>query len=177
MKTSITFFTCLLFFSVWSQNHIEKDKKGNDILLGAFTQDVFEMASFNKWYAPNYKTYEVNYMVLSEIKIHLKSIKISLFMGSWCGDSKRGVPQILKICNELQIKKRKLKMVALDYRGENYKKSPQGEEVGKNIIKVPTLILYKKGKEIGRIVENPKQSWELDILEILKNGDSKKLSK
>ena len=56
-----------------------------------------------------------------------------------------------------------LEIVALDRRKEFYKKSPTGEEQGLNIVKVPTLIFLKDGKEVNRIIERPIESLEEDI--------------
>ena len=47
------------------------------------------------------------------------------------------------------------------------KKSGLGLEDGKNIHHVPTIIIYKKGKELGRIIESPIESLEEDIFNIL----------
>ena len=49
-----------------------------------------------------------------------------------------------------------------------YKKSPQHEEAGKNIVRVPTIIVEQKGNEIGRIIEFPITSLEKDLLTILR---------
>jgi len=49
-----------------------------------------------------------------------------------------------------------------------YKKSPQHEEAGKNIVRVPTIIVDQKGVEIGRIIEFPVSSLEKDLLTILR---------
>jgi hypothetical protein len=38
-----------------------------------------------------------------------------------------------------------------------------------NIVYVPTFIFYKDGVEVGRIVEAPKHSLEIDIINILNN--------
>ena len=51
---------------------------------------------------------------------------------------------------------------------DQYKKSPEGEETGKNIQRVPTLIIYHKRKELGRIIESPVVSIEKDLISILK---------
>ena len=47
------------------------------------------------------------------------------------------------------------------------KKTPDNLEKGLNIERVPTFIFYKKGKEIGRFVEYPRESVEADILKIV----------
>ena len=38
-----------------------------------------------------------------------------------------------------------------------------------NIEYVPTFIVFYKGKELGRIIENPRISLEADLLQLLQN--------
>ena len=45
--------------------------------------------------------------------------------------------------------------------------SPNGEEQGLEIGFVPTYIFFRNREEVGRIVENPMQSLEKDMLAIL----------
>jgi hypothetical protein len=53
------------------------------------------------------------------------------------------------------------------------KEAPSGEEGPFNIQKVPTIIVQKYGKEIGRIIESPQSGYlEKDLVEILKKDDS-----
>jgi hypothetical protein len=59
-------------------------------------------------------------------------------------------------------------LVMVSNKDSLYKKSPQHEEAGKNIVRVPTIIIEQKGSEVGRIVEFPKTSLEKDLLSILR---------
>jgi len=88
-------------------------------------------------------------------------------MGTWCGDSKREIPRFYKILETANYPIEQLTMVAVDHIEPNYKKSPGGEEKGLSIIKVPTFIFYKDGKEVNRIVESPIESLEKDIAAII----------
>ena len=47
------------------------------------------------------------------------------------------------------------------------KKTPDNLQEGYNIIRVPTFIFFRKGKEIGRFVEYPRVSVEADMLKIV----------
>ena len=97
----------------------------------------------------------------------IEDYEILLFMGTWCGDSKREVPRFLKVLDELQFPEEQLTMVALSREANLYKQSPQHEEAGLNIHRVPTFIIYKKGKEVNRIVEEPVESLENDLHQII----------
>ncbi|WP_346985382.1 hypothetical protein [Chryseobacterium sp. POE27] len=53
------------------------------------------------------------------------------------------------------------------------KESPTGDEARYNIQKVPTIILERYGKEIGRIIEMPTTGYiERDLVQILKKDDT-----
>jgi thiol-disulfide isomerase/thioredoxin len=110
---------------------------------------------------------------LEKIKPLLKSIEISIFMGTWCKDSKREVPRFYRILDELKFKEKNLTVFALGIAPGEYKKSPNGDEKGKNILRVPTIIIKRKGTEIGRIIEYPVKSLEEDMYDILINNNYK----
>ena len=76
---------------------------------------------------------------------------------------------MLKILETANFPEERLKIVALDRRKDNYKKGLNGEEIGWNIKRVPTLILLKNGVETNRIVERPVDTLEEDMLAILTN--------
>ena len=72
----------------------------------------------------------------------------------------------MKILDELGVHDNKVTII-----GTNRKKeSPNGEEGLFNVHKVPTIIVKKYGKEIGRIIEYPKSGFlEKDLLEIIQH--------
>jgi thiol-disulfide isomerase/thioredoxin len=156
----------LFSLSIKAQNRLETDTKGRTLLLGKFDESILEHGAFAPWYVPYKTNYKPKPAVMANLKPIIKGKRFELFMGTWCGDSKRGVPQLLKVFEGLEVSDDQLEMIAVDYRGDMYKKSPDKEEVGKNITRVPTLIIYEGEAEIGRVIERPKLSWEADLLAI-----------
>ncbi len=142
-------------------------ENGKTFLLGKITQEGLEKAPYATWFDKGYESYAVDEQMIKMFKKPLSKHTIKLFLGTWCGDSKREVPRILKILEKSKFPTKNLEIVALDRRKENYKKSPSGEEQGLNIIKVPTIIFLKNGKEVNRIVESPVESLEEDMAQIL----------
>jgi len=136
-------------------------------LVGQINAEGLSSASYKNWFQPNLDNYTVDVKPLATLKNKLAEFKILVFMGTWCGDSKREVPRFLKILKTADFPSENLKMVAVDKRKGLYKKSPQGEEWGLNIRKVPTFIFYKNGREVNRIVESPVNSLEEDIMTII----------
>jgi len=145
-----------------------KDAGNNDMLLGRCTRDALLKAPFNGWFKPNYDSYVVDSFTCNFIKPLLKRKSITIFMGTWCGDSRREVPRVLKMLDCCGFSAHDLKLVMIGNTGSLYKKSPQHEEAGRNIVRVPTIIIEQKGMEIGRIIEFPVTSLEKDLLTILK---------
>lgn len=149
-------------------NQSAKDTRGNDMLIGKCTKEAMEQSPYNSWYRKNYDDYKISESEQSELRSLLKNKTITIFLGTWCGDSKREVPRMIKILEASGFPDKQLQLVMVSNHADMYKQSPQHEEAGKNIIRVPTLIIYETGKETGRIVESPVVSLENDMLKILR---------
>lgn len=149
-------------------NQLSKDSRGNDMLLGKCTRSALVQVPFADWFNSNYDSYVVDSFTCNFIRPLLAGKSITIFMGTWCGDSKREVPRVLKMLDCCNFPATNLTLVMVSNKDSLYKKSPQHEEVGKNIVRVPTIIIEQKGAEIGRIIEFPKTSLEKDMLSILR---------
>lgn len=136
-------------------------------MVGQVNLDGLTSNSYQSWYITNHKAYQVDTETISSIKNELANHKILIFMGTWCGDSKREVPRFAKALEAADFPMENLKIIAVDRRKEYYKKSPTGEEWGLSIKRVPTFIFYKDGKETNRIIESPVTSLEEDIKAIV----------
>ena len=160
---------CLLLlacsYQVLAQTSAEKQKT----LYGICTKDSLIAEPFGSWYNTNYETYKPSQEIVSNLKKEdISGISIKVFFGTWCGDSKREVPRVLKMLECCNFPAANLTMIMVSNKDSLYKKSPQHEEAGKNIVRVPTIIIEQKGVEIGRIIEFPIISLEKDLLAILR---------
>ena len=147
-----------------NQRYIDTKEKVQ--LIGKCERKALQEAPFKEWYDKNYNGYEVDKTTLRKCKNKLKNVQIEIFMATWCGDSKREVPRFYKVLDELGIKESQITLINVFGSDSLYKQSSTHEEVGKLIHRVPTFILYKKGEEIGRIVETPVTSFEMDLAQI-----------
>ncbi|SNR17741.1 Protein of unknown function. Tetratricopeptide repeats containing protein [Tenacibaculum jejuense] len=169
MKKQILILISFFLFNVGFTQHTKglvTNEKGKSMLLGEVNRASFNHKDFD-WFSKNYDAYLSNDKIINLLKDELQSYKIKVFFGSWCGDSKRNVPVFLKILDESNLSKEHIEIIALDRKDEAYKQSPNRAEKGLNIHRVPTFIFYKDGKEINRIVEHPKETFERDILKII----------
>jgi thiol-disulfide isomerase/thioredoxin len=110
-----------------------------------------------------YDTVHIQTEFVDMIRQANAGVHMLVFLGTWCGDSKREVPRFLKIVDAAGITTDRVTLLALDRK----KTSPEGVEIRYGIERVPTFIFLKKETEIGRIVETPKTTLEGDIVTIL----------
>lgn len=118
---------------------------------------------FNSWYTPEYQSYTPNGDAVAKIASMGDTVQVLVFMGTWCGDSKREVPRFFHIVDAAKIPQGSITMYGVD----RTKKTSDGLADKYGITNVPTFIFLSGGKEIGRIVESPKKSLEEDMVEIL----------
>lgn len=140
-----------------------------NMLLGEFEKEELQQKPFSVWFEPGYTNYAVNGDALETIKNTISDYEITVFMGTWCHDSKREMPKFIKLLDEVNYNYDKLTMIAVD-RGKN---TPTGMGKEFDIIRVPTIIFYKNGKEVNRFVEYAQESFEKDIAKIVSGEDYK----
>jgi len=119
------------------------------------------------WYSKNNEEYQPSAEIIEALKkTNPTKYKVKIFFGSWCGDSKRELPKMTKVLEKLSFPQKNITLIGVDDSTEVYKQSPQRQEAGMNIFRVPTFIVYENGKEVGRIVEYPTETMERDLLKI-----------
>lgn len=168
-------FTAVLFLlkSCTSQKIVvnrEVDSKyDGKMLLGYQKKEQLLKEPYSEWYKPEHENYTVDQKALNGLKKEkLAAYKITLVLGTWCEDSHREVPRFFKILDAVNFPVNKLTILAVNRKYE----SPSGEEGPFNIQRVPTIIVEKYGKEIGRIIEYPATGYlERDLLAILKKDN------
>lgn len=163
-------FSLLVAFSYsgYTQSFNTETRKDSVInLIGKFSEDRLQQFPFDAWYTKNFMDYTPNPQAIEFLKQELSEYTITLFMGTWCGDSKREVPRLYHILKASEFPLDRLTAIAVSRETDRYKQSSGGEEEGKNIHRVPTIILYKDGVEVNRIIERPVRSLEEDLVQIL----------
>ena len=139
------------------------------MLIGKISSFHLKEAPYAEWFVEGYDAYAINDAVNDDLRAFLKGVHIKTFMGTWCSDSQKQVPHFYKILDELSFPIEDSELIAMDLE----KVTPDQLEDGLNIQRVPTFIIYRDKKEIGRIVEYPIVSLEEDLLAILSGKDYK----
>jgi len=124
-------------------------------------KSLFEM---NEDFQTNYQEYQPGNLLDSVL---FRDIEIYVLFGTWCHDSQREVPRLLRLLNTLNIQENYIHLIGLNYS----KNEPQDRGKYFQVKKTPTFVFLRNQKEIGRIVEMPEISLEADLLNILSSLD------
>ncbi len=133
------------------------------MLLGNINRDGFKNELFSEWYNENHNEHILDTTTIEALGPKLKKVTIKVFMGTWCSDSQREVPALYKILDAAKFEYSNLSIVAVSHD----KDTPDHLEKGMDIQYVPTIIIYKEDKEIGRFVEFAQENLEKDMLAII----------
>lgn len=140
-----------------------------DIIVGTIRKEDLMVAPHAAWFDPMYQSYNPEEASLEKIKNNINQYQVKIFMGTWCGDSKREVPRFLKLLELSDFDMENLEIHGVT-RGKTL---PDDLQKSFDVHYVPTIIFYKDGKEINRFVEYPQESFEEDIAAIVSGEDYK----
>ncbi len=152
---------------VSAQDHMSYvNDRGDKHLIGPIQiADLTTDTTYASWYEKGYASFVLEKPHIDWSR-NLNNTQVSIYLGTWCGDSQEWVPQFVKLWDKLGLSRDQLKIIALYDTDEQYKQGPNGEEKGLNIHRVPTFIFEKAGKEYARIVESPGTDLETDVAQI-----------
>lgn len=140
--------------------------KGRDdkeiVYKGTVTfEDIKAVDAFNLSDAS--ATYKPNAEAIKNLSPELKEYELEVFLGTWCEDSHRMIPQLYRVLNDTGYPLEKLTLVSVD----RDKKSKDNKTEIYSITLVPTIVVLQHGKEKGRITEVTDKSVEQDLWKII----------
>jgi len=118
-------------------------------LKGFISQEILLNDTSFHWYAENLKGYTPNAVALDGLKKQKDSIQLLVFMGTWCEDSHNIIPKFFSVTDAAGFPPDRITLIGVD----RQKKTFSNLAEALNITNVPTIIVMKKGKETGRVVE------------------------
>jgi len=160
-------FLQIIFFVTISSCAINKSVQKNHeelVLNGKITRN--DLMNKFPWFQDNYNRYHPKDSIIDQIKNFPFELKVIVFMGTWCDDSKDEVPKFFKIADALHLYDAQMNIIALD----RNKHCDSVDISPYKITLVPTFIFYKDGNEIGRIIEGPRESIENDLLKMMNDA-------
>ena len=120
-----------------------------------------QLLSSHPAFAEQYATYETTADDLASMQ-QLSGSTIVVLFGSWCHDSVREVPRLLKLLDQSGVTLASLQLHAVD----RNKQHPGNLHSQYDLRYTPTIIVLRDGKELGRVIEKPQQSLAADLAAI-----------
>ena len=141
---------------------IVTDERGEKIALGAITQEQLlkEFPPFKK----SYSAYSPDSAAVDSLRNWEQDVKVLIILGTWCPDSRREVGRFLRFLDEAKNPHIQVELIGVD----RSKRDARGIAAKCKIERVPTFIVLYGEREVGRIVERPRETLERDFLKILK---------
>jgi len=151
MKKQILFliFTLCIATGYSQQYQVYMDTQGNKILKGFITKTDLSTDTAFAWFSENQKGFVPDVKAVQLLKANSDSIYLVIFGGTWCGDTHQILPHVLALTEAAAFPENHLTLLGVDREKKTI--SNLSEVFG--ITNVPTVIAFKKGKEIGRVIE------------------------
>jgi thiol-disulfide isomerase/thioredoxin len=146
---AISFFSYSLAAFCQSQYQTLVEKLNEKTFKGIISKEILTTDTTLHWYFENTKNYTPNSLAITALKKEADSIELLTFMGTWCEDSHYIIPKYYSLLDSAGFPLERQTLVGVD----RQKKTLGHLAEALNIKNVPTIIVFKNGKEIGRVVE------------------------
>lgn len=147
-----------------AQTEVTREANGTKIVKGFLTKQELATDSSFTWFAENQKGYTPDQNALQLLRANRDSVSILAFGGTWCGDTKFILPKFFVLADAAGLSPDRVTLLGVD----RSKKTIQHLSETFGITNVPTLIVMKNGKEVGRVVEYGHTGlFDKDLAEIL----------
>ena len=111
---------------------------------------------------PEFKTEFDNFQPTASDLVAVQSLegkKLVVLFGTWCHDSVREVPRLLKLLDSSAVKLQDVQLIAVNHN----KQDPSNLHTQYSLKYTPTIILIDGERELGRIIETPVVSLSQDL--------------
>ena len=135
------------------------------ILKGIINQEVIEKDTSFQWFTVNQKSYQPDTTLIQALKkINQNKMQLMVFGGTWCEDTQFILPRFFKLAELAEITSNKISLLGVD----RAKKTLGNLSEAMGITNVPTIIVLKNGKELGRVVDYGKTGqWDKELAELI----------
>lgn len=150
------------------QYEISQDPKHPEVTVYRGIIDKYllqKTPEFAKWYKINQEGYNPDTSLINAFTKGKDSIQFVVFGGTWCDDTQYILPKLFKLQEMSGIPDSVVTLF-----GVNRQKIALGHIAEAfNITNVPTIIIMKDGKEMGRTVEFGKTGkWDKELADIIR---------
>ncbi len=150
------------------QYEILVERPNEKSLKGILSREVLTADTSFRWYAEAQKIYTPNASAVDALQKNKDTVQLLVFMGTWCEDSHFIIPRLFKLTDAAGFPDERITLIGVDRSKKTFSHLCEALDV-KN---VPTIIVMKKGKELGRVVEYGSSGlYDKDLAEILNKAN------
>lgn len=135
--------------SAQAQTEEVTEPSGQKYIKGFISKQKLKTDPSYGWYHRQTEDYTPDASVVSAFKSAKDSVRILAFSGLWCDDTKYIIPRFYAIADAAGMDSSRIVMLGVD----RDKKTIELLAETFDVTLVPTLIVLKNGKEVGRVVE------------------------
>ena len=150
-KIAVLSIALLTASFVFAQSSVEvsRDHNGSKVLKGFLSKKDLVTDTAFSWFVQGQKSFTPNADVVKQFAAAKDSVNILVFGGTWCEDTKHLLPNFIATTDAAGLPASHLTLLGVD----RNKKTLFNLSEAFNVTLVPTFIVMKNGKEIGRVVE------------------------
>lgn len=164
----VTFFCASALFAQ-HQYETSAGKNGEKILKGIISRQVLETDTAFGWFAENQKIYTPDETAVTALQKNKDSLQLLVFMGTWCEDSHFVIPRFFSLIDKASFPNERVTLIGVD----RDKRTLSHLSEALNVTNVPTILVMKKGKELGRVIEyGPDGYFDKELAKVINAGNA-----
>jgi len=162
MKNTLLIIMSATIFAACSSTHKANSSKltyetikdpETKVLRGYINRNILETDTSFKWFNENMKYGRADAEAVNAFKIYGSNFSMIVFGGTWCHDTQNLLSVFYRLVDKSGYPENKITLIAVD----RAKTAPGDLQKTYNITNVPTFIVIKNNKEVGRVVEYGKE--------------------
>lgn len=119
------------------------------ILKGLLTRKDIESDTSFKWFKQNMQYGQADAAAVEAFTKHANDFQVVIFGGTWCHDTQNLLPVFYRLVDKSGYNEKNITLIGVD----RAKTTLDNLHTAFHITNVPTFIVMKDGKEIGRVIE------------------------
>lgn len=162
LALSMPAFAQLPYVCTPDPNHPEQN-----MLTGIITKYSLQNLPGYSWFESNKKGYNPDPSIVQAMESAKDKISLIVFGGTWCDDTRFILPKFFHLQEISGFPDNRISFFGVN----RAKETPGNITRALGITNVPTIIVMKDGKELGRVVEYGKTGkWDKELAEIIQSA-------
>lgn len=128
---------------------VSYDEKNRKVLRGLLSRADIESDTSFSWFQKNYKLGKPDANAVEAFKEHANDFQMLIFAGTWCPDTHNLLPEFYRLADASGYADSSITLIGVDHN----KTTLDNLSKTFHLVDVPTFIVMKNGKEVGRVVE------------------------